>query len=208
MQTIIYQQETVTPSKVVCVGRNYAKHIAELNHQNTGDMVIFIKPNSAISQLLQASQKECAQAIHYEAELCFVVENNALAGVGFGLDLTKRECQGDLKAKGLPWERAKGFDGSAVFSEFIALNGDIAVADLSIELWINQQRRQKGGVSDMLFSPEAVLADVTRFMALENGDVIMSGTPEGGGVVLRGDEFVGRVFYQNTLLTEMLWLAQ
>jgi 2-keto-4-pentenoate hydratase/2-oxohepta-3-ene-1,7-dioic acid hydratase in catechol pathway len=208
MKTIIYQQQTVTPSKVICVGRNYAKHIAELNNQNTGDIVIFMKPNSAICQVLHASQKGCSQAIHYEAELCFIVENGALAGVGFGLDLTKRELQGDLKAKGLPWERAKGFDGSAVFSEFIALSADMTVAGLSIELLINQQLRQKGEVSDMLFSPETVLADVTRFMTFENGDVMMTGTPDGVGVVQQGDEFVGRVFYQDKRLIEMLWIAQ
>jgi len=208
MKTIIYQQQTVTPSKVICVGRNYAKHITELNNKNTGDMVIFMKPNSAISGVLYASQKACSQVIHYEAELCFIIEKNALAGVGFGLDLTKRELQGDLKAKGLPWERAKGFDDSAVFSEFIALNSDMAVADLSIELLINQQQRQKGGVSEMLFSPETVLADVTRFMTFEDGDVMMTGTPEGVGVVQQGDEFVGRVFYQDKLLIEMLRIAQ
>lgn len=190
MNTIAYMNTLLIPSKIVCVGRNYAKHIAELNNVNTGDMVIFIKPNSSITHALYAYHQE---PLHYEAELCFMVKNGDLSGVGFGLDLTKRGLQSALKAKGLPWERAKSFDRSAVLSEFAALPAGIA--GLSLELWINDELRQIGGVADMLFSPQVVLDDVKTFLTLEDGDVLMTGTPEGVGVIDSGDQFIGRIFY-------------
>jgi 2-keto-4-pentenoate hydratase/2-oxohepta-3-ene-1,7-dioic acid hydratase in catechol pathway len=199
----------LTPSKVVCVGRNYAKHIAELNNVNTGDMVVFFKPNSSITHTLYAFHQE---PLHYEAELCFIVDNGELSGVGFGLDLTKRVLQSELKAKGLPWERAKSFDHSAVLSEFLSLPTDMDIAGLSLELWVNDELRQKGGVADMLFSPQLVLDDVKTFLTIEDGDVLMTGTPEGVGVIQTGDQFVGRVFYEKDhgreLLLETSWLAQ
>jgi 2-keto-4-pentenoate hydratase/2-oxohepta-3-ene-1,7-dioic acid hydratase in catechol pathway len=207
MNTITYMKKTLTPSKVVCVGRNYANHIAELNNVDTGDMVIFVKPNSSVTNTLYAYHQE---SLHYEAELCFIVENGELAGIGFGLDLTKRELQCDLKVKGLPWERAKSFDCSAVLSEFLPLSMDIDIdiKGLSIELWINDELRQQGGVADMLFSPQAVLDDLATFLTLEDGDVLMTGTPEGVGVIQQGDQFVGRIYHERKLLLEASWLAQ
>ena len=207
MNTITYMNTLLIPSKVVCVGRNYAKHIAELNNVNTGDMVIFIKSNNSITNTLYAYHQE---PLHYEAELCFLVKNGELSGVGFGLDLTKRGLQSELKAKGLPWERAKSFDRSAVLSEFVALPAGIA--GLSLELWINDELRQQGGVADMLFSPQVVLDDLKTFLTLEDGDVLMTGTPEGVGVSHSGDQFVGCIFYyeahEKKLLLEASWLAQ
>ncbi|EGG93275.1 2-keto-4-pentenoate hydratase [gamma proteobacterium IMCC1989] len=207
MNTITYMNTLLIPSKVVCVGRNYAKHIAELNNVNTGDMVIFIKSNNSITNTLYAYHQE---PLHYEAELCFLVKNGELSGVGFGLDLTKRGLQSELKSKGLPWERAKSFDRSAVLSEFVALPAGID--GLSLELWINDELRQQGGVADMLFSPQVVLDDLKTFLTLESGDVLMTGTPEGVGVIHSGDQFVGRIFYdeehEKKLLLEVSWLAQ
>lgn len=207
MNTITYMNTLLIPSKVVCVGRNYAKHIAELNNVNTGDMVIFIKSNNSITNTLYAYHQE---PLHYEAELCFLVKNGELSGVGFGLDLTKRGLQSALKAKGLPWERAKSFDRSAVLSEFVALPAGIA--GLSLELWISDELRQQGGVANMLFSPQEVLDDLKTFLTLEDGDVLMTGTPEGVGVIDSGDQFVGRIFYdeehEKKLLLEVSWLAQ
>jgi 2-keto-4-pentenoate hydratase/2-oxohepta-3-ene-1,7-dioic acid hydratase in catechol pathway len=146
MNTISYMNKVLASSKVVCVGRNYAKHVSELNNVNAGDMVIFLKLNSSITDALYASHQE---PLHYEAELCFMVKSGELSGVGFGLDLTKRGLPSELKAKGLPWGRAKSFDRSAVLSEFIALPASIA--GLSLELWINDELRPQGGVVDMLF---------------------------------------------------------
>ena len=111
MKTIQLNNKAITPSKIVCIGRNYVEHIKELDNETPSEPVIFCKPNSAISDEIDLDKND---EIHYEGEICFVVMNNQLAGVGFGLDLTKREVQSKLKTKGLPWERAKAFDGSAV----------------------------------------------------------------------------------------------
>ncbi|MDG1121177.1 MAG: fumarylacetoacetate hydrolase family protein, partial [Glaciecola sp.] len=122
MQQIRVEGQSVTPSKIVCIGRNYVDHINELGNEMPTEPVIFIKPNSAITDTITFDLQE---DIHYEAELTFVVQGGALSGVGIGLDLTKRAVQSQLKAKGLPWERAKAFDGSAVLSDFVTIPGRI-----------------------------------------------------------------------------------
>ena len=190
------------PSKLVCVGRNYVGHIQELGNAVPDEPVIFIKPNSALSHALHAGEHG---DIHFEAEICFIVRGGQICGVGFGLDLTKRGVQDKLKAKGLPWERAKAFDGAAVLSEFVSYKGDLN--GLRLELWINDQLVQQGGAELMLFKPGLLLNEIQRFMSLEDGDVIMSGTPRGAGPYFAGDRFVGRIFAQATLLVEASWSA-
>src|SRR5210317_2450348 len=100
MNTVQLESEQVAPSKIVCIGRNYLEHIRELGNETPDDMVIFNKPNSSISNRLLAARDE---PLHYEGEICFMVQDGSLSAVGFGLDLTQRELQSKLKAKGLPW---------------------------------------------------------------------------------------------------------
>ncbi|MEP0201283.1 MAG: fumarylacetoacetate hydrolase family protein [Halioglobus sp.] len=190
------------PSKIVCVGRNYAAHIAELGNETPSDMVIFNKPNSAISRHLHANLGE---PLHYESEIAFLVINQTFAGVGFGLDLTKRTLQSSLKAKGLPWERAKGFDGSAVFSEFVSCPEDRL--GLQVRLHVNGEARQHGGVELMIYKPLYVLSQIQQFMSLEDGDIIMTGTPAGVGEVMSGDLFEGAILNNGETLVEQSWLA-
>ena len=133
MQTITVNGRSVTPSKVVCIGRNYVAHIEELGNEIPEQMVVFNKPNSAISDILRS--QIAGEALHYESELAFVIEGGKLAAVGFGLDLTKRGLQSRLKEKGLPWERAKAFDGAALFSGFVALPKE--VSSLSLQLTVD-----------------------------------------------------------------------
>ena len=111
MKSIAWDGKAVYPSKIVCIGRNYAEHIKEFDNEPDQDPVIFIKPNSAISDEVYSSASEL---IHYEGEITFLIASGELRGVGFGLDLTKRDLQYQLKDKGWPWERAKSFDRSAV----------------------------------------------------------------------------------------------
>lgn len=205
MNKVVWNGKSISPSKVVCIGRNYAKHIAELKNTFTGDMVVFMKPNASISETLYAVHDE---PLHYEGEICFLVEGGAFAGVGFGLDLTKRQLQTTLKNKQLPWERAKSFTGAAVLSEFIPLARDVDFSLLSLELWIDDELVQKGGVSDMLFAPNVILEDVQGFIALEDGDIIMTGTPEGVGEVTLGATYKGCIWLGDTLLLESIWQAQ
>ncbi len=191
-----------TPSKIVCIGRNYVAHIEELGNEMPEDMVVFNKPPSAISNILHSTLDE---PLHYEGELAFVVANGALAGVGFGLDLTKRELQSTLKAKGLPWERAKAFDGAALFSDFVSLPE--RVDSLSLSLHIDGKLTQQGGVGLMLYKPHAILHELSRYTRLCDGDIIMTGTPAGVGVVPAKAEFVGRVFAGDRLLLSKTWLS-
>lgn len=107
MKPVKFDGRNVYPSKIVCIGRNYVEHIEELNNEIPKEPVIFIKPNSAISNDIYFNKKD---VIHFEGEISFLVKSDKPIGVGFGLDLTKREVQSKLKAKGLPWERAKSFD--------------------------------------------------------------------------------------------------
>ena len=203
LNKIIVENREITPSKIICVGRNYKGHIKELNNEIPENMVIFMKPNSAISQELHSFQKE---QIHYEGELCFVYENNGFSAVGFGLDLTKRDLQNKLKSKGLPWERSKAFDGSVVFSNFIEISN--ISQDLSIELHIDGKLVQTGNIEQMIYKPNEILTEILTFMSLKNGDIVMTGTPEGVGVVNKGSVFIGKVKDNGKVITMTEWLAK
>ena len=203
MQKISVDGKLITPSKIVCIGRNYVEHIAELGNEIPDDMVVFTKPNSAISHTLRAMKDE---PLHYEGEICFVYEGGTFSAVGFGLDLTKRKLQSRLKEKGLPWERAKAFDGAAVFSDFKSIK-DIN-CNYEVQLKINDALIQKGDVSLMMYSPAAILQELTLFMTLEDGDIVMTGTPKGVGVIEGADNFVGSILYQNKVLLSATWIAQ
>lgn len=202
MNCIKFANKVIFPSKIVCVGRNYADHIKELDNEVPEEPVIFIKPNSAIYNEIVSSKDD---VIHYEGEICFLIISGKIAGVGFGLDLTKREIQNRLKEKGLPWERAKAFDKSAVFSEFVEFNGD--VNQLRLELYINDKLTQSGGCDMMLHKPEVLLVEIKSFLTLDDGDLIMSGTPKGVGPIRLGDSFLGKIYAGDRLLVEDSWVV-
>lgn len=203
MKKIIVNNKTTHPSKIVCIGRNYVDHIKELNNKMPTEPVIFMKPNSAISNKISINSRD---EIHYEGEISFIVNNGKLKGVGFGLDLTKRQIQAKLKTKGLPWERSKAFDGSAVFSDFVEFDGD--TGELRMELWINDELIQAGGCDMMLYKPDEILAEINSFSTLEDDDIIMTGTPEGVGVINENSVFIGKIFNNNNLLIEKKWIVQ
>jgi 2-keto-4-pentenoate hydratase/2-oxohepta-3-ene-1,7-dioic acid hydratase in catechol pathway len=198
MNKIFLDDIEIVPSKVVCIGRNYMDHINELNNEVPEDMVFFIKPNSAVSNRLvfPKNQNSC----HYEAEISFLIEDDKISAVGFGLDLTLREVQSKLKAKGLPWERAKAFDGAAVFSKFISFDKDIS--KLEIELYINGELKQKGDYSLMINKPNEIINEAKTFLSFEDGDILMSGTPKGVGSFKVGDVFLGRILFDNKIILE------
>lgn len=202
MNAVRCDKAKITPSKVICIGRNYVEHINELDNEKPDEPVVFIKPNSAISSELITGEDE---PIHYEGEICFLIQSSEISAVGFGLDLTKRQLQSKLKAKGLPWEKAKAFDGAAVFSEFVSFSG--ALDSLRLELWINDKLIQSGSYQQMIFKPDVFMADIKSFLTIEDGDIVMSGTPKGVGVVDVGDKFVGKIYSGNELLVEATWAA-
>jgi len=203
MNSITWDGKAVYPSKIVCIGRNYAEHIKEFDNEPDLDPVIFIKPNSAISNEIYSSVSEL---IHYEGEITFLIASGELRGVGFGLDLTKRDLQYQLKDKGWPWERAKSFDRSAVFSNFVNFSGD--VAGLRLELFINDVLVQFGGYDLMLSKPAKMLSECKSFLTFEDGDLLMTGTPKGVGPVKSGDRYLGKIFDKDKLLVEGSWVVK
>jgi 2-keto-4-pentenoate hydratase/2-oxohepta-3-ene-1,7-dioic acid hydratase in catechol pathway len=204
MNTIKLASEQIEPSKIVCIGRNYLEHIQELGNEVADSMVIFIKPNSSISNTLRSTIDE---PIHFEGEICFMVKRGILHAVGFGLDLTKRDLQSRLKGKGLPWERAKAFDGAACFSEFIPL-GNTPVESLSLQLDINEKVAQSGDYPLMIYKPQDILQEVSSFMTLNDGDIIMTGTPKGVGVIKPKDHFKGKIRSADKTLVSQAWMAE
>ena len=203
MKSIKLDGNEVFPSKIICIGRNYVEHIKELGNEIPKEPVIFIKPNSAISADINSGKHD---EIHFEGEISIVVRAGTIAAVGFGLDLTKRKLQSSLKAEGLPWERSKAFDGAAVFSEFVSFNGQ--VNDLRLELYINDRLAQRGGCDLMMYKPDEILAEIKSFLTVEDGDLIMTGTPAGVGPVHAGDRFTGKIFDGDELLVEASWVVQ
>ncbi len=202
MKTVIFNGQPVRPGKVVCVGKNYTAHIEEMASVPAENMVVFMKPATSIGTTLHA---QLGEALHYEGEICLLMKDGAVAGVGFGLDLTKRETQSKLKAAGLPWERSKAFSGSALFSEFVPAPADLT--RLGVELSVDGELRQKGDVSLMLYPPDVILKELNQFLVLEDYDIIMTGTPAGVGTVLTGEQFQGRVKDGDNELVSGTWVA-
>lgn len=196
MKYITLDGTQITPSKIICIGRNYVDHIKELNSEIPDDMAVFMKPNSAITDVLNAVHIE---PLHYEAELCFLIKDGQYSAVAVGLDLTKRGLQSNLKKQGLPWERSKAFDGSAIFSQFTIFNGNIE--NLNFSLDIDGKNIQTGTVDLMIYKPDVILCELKKFLSLEDGDIIMTGTPAGVGMIKTGQIFEAKLFAADKLLS-------
>jgi 2-keto-4-pentenoate hydratase/2-oxohepta-3-ene-1,7-dioic acid hydratase in catechol pathway len=203
MNSVTFDGQRPSPSKIVCVGRNYAAHAEELGNAVPTQPVLFFKPNSAISDTLRALPDT---VVHYEGEISFIIRDGRIAGVGFGLDLTKRDLQESLKNAGLPWERAKAFDGAALFSDFVPFSGDLDL--LRLELIINGQTVQAAGSDTMLTRPAALMAEITANFTLFDGDLVMTGTPAGVGPLTVGDVYEGRIYEGDQLLVTGHWVVE
>ena len=197
MNNVIFKNKKAMPSKIVCVGRNYVEHIKELNNEIPNSMVLFNKPNSSISGELVYFDENT----RFEGEICFLIKNKKIAGVGFGLDLTKAKIQNELKSKGLPWERAKAFDKSAVFSEFVEIN-DNDLEKLQMKLFINGDLVQFATYDLMIYKPKSIINEILSFQSLDDYDIIMSGTPKGVGTYKVDDEFLGQILIESKIIIE------
>lgn len=190
--------------KIICIGRNYSEHAKELKNEVPTEPVYFMKPDSAL--LLRNRPfyiPDFSNEIHHEVEL--VVKIGRLGKniqekfahryydeIGLGVDFTARDIQRECKAKGLPWEKAKGFDSSAVLSnEFIAKSELGDVNNIAFSMKKNGEVVQYGNSSDMLFNIDKIIAYVSQFMTLKMGDLIYTGTPSGVGPVAIGDRLEG-----------------
>ena len=201
MNHVTLKEKTYTPSKVVCVGRNYTEHIEELGNETPDNMVLFNKPNSAITDELCYFSDSC----RFEGELCLLIEDGWISAVGLGLDLTHADIQNKMKSKGLPWERAKAFDNSAVLSQFVRLECEIST--LSFELLLNNQLQQFADYELMIYKPEEILKEIQTFMTLEDGDIIMTGTPKGVTNYSRGDSVEMHLFSDKKEILSASWIV-
>jgi len=200
------QSTTNTIGKVVCVGRNYAAHAEELGNSVPSTPILFMKPASSIAYIHRDANDNVVVRpneatygeTHYEAELCVQLSKDlcradaseaasAVGAVTLGLDLTLRGLQSELKEKGYPWERAKCFDGACVLADWIAPEAFGDLRAVNYQLYINDTLTQDGDTSLMLFSVYELLADISHAFSLKAGDVVMTGTPSGVGVLHAGD---------------------
>ncbi|MEY1662854.1 fumarylacetoacetate hydrolase family protein [Isoalcanivorax beigongshangi] len=191
--------------KAVCVGRNYAEHARELGNEVPEQPLLFMKPSTALCDLaaplvLPKDQGE----VHHEVEIVVLIGETlrnanaeqahaAIVGYGIGLDLTLRDVQSELKAKGQPWEKAKAFDGSAALSGFVYAPGVSTRQNLSLFLEVNDSLRQQGHTGQMLFPIFPLVAEISRHFTLLPGDVVFTGTPAGVGPLVAGDRFSARL---------------
>ncbi len=197
------QQFTI--GKIVCLARNYAEHAKELGNETPAAPVLFMKPASSVigdgeAVRIPAYSQEC----HYEVELAVLIGKKAqnvtaeqalehVAGYGVGIDMTLRDVQNGLKAKGLPWEIAKGFDTSCPLSDFVPAASVPDPHNLRLKLAVNGEARQDGCSSDMIHRVPQIIAHISTIFTLEPGDIILTGTPAGVGKVCAGDVMTAEI---------------
>lgn len=189
--------------KIICIGRNYADHISELNNERPSEPVIFMKPDSAI--LLKQHPfviPEFSDDVHHEVEILVKINkvgkyidtkfaHKYYDEIGLGIDFTARDLQSKLKEKGLPWEKAKAFDGSAVISDFLSIKEFDSLENINFELRNNSQIVQKGNTNQMLWKIDEIIAYVSQYFTLKKGDIIFTGTPSGVAKVNPNDVLEG-----------------
>ncbi len=189
--------------KIICIGRNYVDHIEELKNERPAEPVVFIKPDSAI--LLKQHPfviPEFSEDIHHEIELIVKISkvgkyidpkfaHKYYDEISVGIDFTARDLQATLKAKGLPWEKAKAFDGSAVIGDFLPKEQFSSLENLTFELTNNSKSVQKGDSRFMLWNVDELIAHVSQYFTLKIGDIIFTGTPAGVAAVKPDDVLEG-----------------
>ncbi|MBL7788307.1 MAG: fumarylacetoacetate hydrolase family protein [Chitinophagales bacterium] len=190
--------------KIFCIGRNYVDHIHELKNEIPESMVIFMKPASSLHDISKSwSLPNFSKDIHYECELVLKISKqgknipleeafNYYEELSLGIDFTARDIQSNLKAKGLPWEKAKAFDGSALLGHFVAKT-KFDLKNLSFSLIKNGMMVQHGNTKQMIHSFSSIISELSRYFTLETSDLIFTGTPAGVGPIQSGDAFIGKM---------------
>lgn len=198
--------------KIIAIGRNYAEHIAELNNERPSEPVVFLKPDTAVLRNnAPFYHPDFSKDIHYEVEVLLKISKEGkhidkkfahkyYDEIGVGIDFTARDLQQRCKEKGLPWEIAKAFNGSAPISEFKDKNA-YNLDELTFSLTQNDELKQKGNTNMMLFSFDEIIAHISKYFTLKKGDVIFTGTPAGVGKINIGDKLVA--YLENEKLLEV-----
>ena len=201
--------------KIICIGRNYADHAKEMNSPVPTEPIFFLKPDTAIIRDNQPFYyPDFSKEIHHEVEL--VIKINKVGKnidaqfahkyydeIGIGIDFTARDIQANCKEKGLPWEKAKAFDGSAPIGKFIDKKKIVDQNNIHFKLLLNGNSVQEGNTKDLLFTFDTLIAYVSRFFTLKTGDLIYTGTPEGVGPVAIGDKLEASIENETLLSFEI-----
>lgn len=214
MTYIVLQEEKINVPKILCLGLNYAEHAKEMKSDKPETPVIFMKPSSAI---IHDKEKivipNISNEVHHEVEVVLLIGKDGknipkdkalehIAGIGIGLDLTLRDIQKEAKAKGRPWTVSKGFDTSAPVSEFVSVEKITDLNNLSFNLKINDEIKQSGNTSEMLFKPDEIISYLSTIFTLQKGDLIYTGTPEGVGQIVSGDKLLASL--ENIITLEVI----
>lgn len=201
--------------KIICIGRNYAAHIEELKNEKPGQPVVFLKPDTAlIKGEAPFYYPDFSSNIHHEIELVLKISKEGkyiqpqfahryFEEIGLGIDFTARDLQDQCKAKGLPWEIAKAFNGSAPIGNFKPVSEFNDLKNIDFHLEINGEIKQKGNTSLMLFDFATIVSYVSQFFTLKKGDLIYTGTPAGVGPVQTGDQLIGFIGNEKMLHVEV-----
>ena len=201
--------------KISCIGRNYAAHIEELKNEKPGQPVVFLKPDTAlIKGEAPFYYPDFSTNIHHEIELVLKISKEGkyiqpqfahryFEEISLGIDFTARDLQDQCKAKGLPWEIAKAFNGSAPIGNFKPVSEFSDLKNIDFHLEINGEVKQKGNTSLMLFDFATIISYVSQFFTLKKGDLIYTGTPAGVGPVQTGDQLIGFIGNEKMLHVEV-----
>ena len=191
--------------KIICIGRNYTEHIKELANERPEEPVVFIKPDSSVLPKDQDFYiPDFTQNVHYEVEMLVKIckvgkhiderfAHKYYDEIGLGIDFTARDLQSALKEKGLPWEKSKGFDGSAVIGKWLPKSNFKDLNNLNFSLIRNNEMVQEGNTSFMLWKIDELIAYVSKFFTLKKGDVLFTGTPAGVGKIATNDYLSGKL---------------
>jgi 2-keto-4-pentenoate hydratase/2-oxohepta-3-ene-1,7-dioic acid hydratase in catechol pathway len=196
--------------KIICVGRNYAEHAAELNNEVPTQPLIFMKPDTSLLRITDFYFPYFTNDLHYECELVFRIckegknipekfAEKYVDKVSVGIDFTARDLQEECKKKGHPWERAKAFDNSAVVGEFKNISDFSSIESYQFSFQQNGQVVQKGDSALMIYSLAKIISNVSEFVTLKQGDLIFTGTPKGVGPVAIGDKLEAFLFEEKLL---------
>lgn len=189
--------------KIICIGRNYAAHIAELENERPKEPIIFLKPDTAVLMpKFPFVIPEFSNDVHYEVEILVKINrvgkyiepkfaSKYYDEIGLGIDFTARDLQDQLKAKGLPWEKAKGFDGSAVIGNFVSKETFSSMENIGFSMTKNGETVQKSNSGLMLFKIDELISEISKYFTLKKGDIIFTGTPEGVAAVTPNDVLEG-----------------
>ena len=201
--------------KILAIGRNYTAHIEELNNERPDEPVIFTKPETALLQKnAPFYYPDFSKNIHYEVEILLRVSKNGkyidrkfaqnyFDAIGVGIDFTARDLQDKAKAKGLPWDLAKGFNGSAPISKFIHKDEFADIKNLNFSLNLDGEQKQLGNTSLMLFEFEEIISYISKFILLKKGDIIFTGTPKGVGPIAIGNKLEAYIEDEKLLEVEI-----